>query len=70
MEEILYISTCNKWMRRADEYRKITPNLDIRNQIKWFLEVGIENSVFWQTSINHPARELDYITSEEWFMLN
>lgn len=69
--QILHVSVCGNWLRHSGKYLNISKDhiFDIKAKVKWDIKVDLA-SKYWANGTKHPARELDFITAEEWLILN
>jgi len=72
--KILHVSVCGTWFRLQGRYKRYKKQGSIslcKYLLKGYASGAIYKSTrWWDNGAKHPARELDFITVEEWLLLN
>ena len=69
--QILHVSVCGEWCRIRGRFDSNDNTLigNIRENVL-FKGKHLPFRNYWENGAKHPARGLDYITAEEWLILN
>jgi hypothetical protein len=69
--EILHVSVCGAWCRAYGRYslNNRYPSITCKENII-YKKNNPNLFKYWENGSKHPARKLDYITADEWLLLN
>ena len=72
--QILHVSVCGTFMRVSGRYcRLVKYSLDsTKRQVEYHYKLKAKSYAckYWDNGAKNPARKLDYITADEWLILN
>lgn len=69
--QILHISVCGTYLRIWGRYQQVNNNFigSVRKHIEYYNN-NDNYWRWWENGAKHEARKLDFITADEWLLLN